>query len=70
MLLTAIILLVAQLPLMERLAGGAAVARDWLLWALDIPALAGMRGILLGVALGALGAGVRILSGSERFFSR
>lgn len=66
MLLTAMILLLAQLPLAERLSGGMAATRDWLLWALDIPALAGMRGILLGVALGTLGAGIRMLSGTER----
>ena len=37
--------------------------RDWIL---DIPAMAGVRGILLGVALGALLTGVRLLFGVER----
>ncbi|MBN1657868.1 MAG: hypothetical protein JXA93_05675 [Anaerolineae bacterium] len=37
--------------------------RDWIL---DVPAMAGVRGILLGVALGALLTGVRLLFGVER----
>jgi len=37
--------------------------RDWIL---DVPALAGVRGILLGVALGAVLTGVRLLLGVER----
>ena len=38
-------------------------------WILDVPALAGVRGILLGVALGALLAGIRLLLGVERPYS-
>jgi uncharacterized membrane protein YhaH (DUF805 family) len=37
--------------------------RDWIL---DVPAMAGVRGILLGVALGAVLTGVRLLLGVER----
>lgn len=40
--------------------------RDWIL---DVPTLAGMRGILLGVALGALLTGIRLLLGVERPYS-
>ena len=40
--------------------------RDWIL---DVPALAGMRGILLGVALGTVLAGIRLLLGVERPYS-
>jgi hypothetical protein len=40
--------------------------RDWLL---DVPAMAGARGILLGVALGALLTGIRLLLGVERPYS-
>jgi hypothetical protein len=40
--------------------------RDWIL---DVPALAGMRGILLGVALGTLLTGIRLLLGVERPYS-
>jgi hypothetical protein len=35
-------------------------------WILDVPAMAGVRGILLGVALGALLTGIRLLLGVER----
>jgi hypothetical protein len=35
-------------------------------WIIQVPAMAGGRGILLGVALGAIAAGLRILTGSDR----
>jgi hypothetical protein len=40
--------------------------RDWIL---DVPTLAGVRGILLGVALGAVLTGIRLLLGVERPYS-
>ncbi len=40
--------------------------RDWIL---NVPALAGMRGILLGVALGTVLTGIRLLLGVERPYS-
>jgi hypothetical protein len=38
-------------------------------WILDVPAMAGVRGILLGVALGTVLTGVRLLLGVERPYS-
>jgi hypothetical protein len=38
-------------------------------WILDVPAVAGVRGIVLGVSLGALLTGVRLLLGAERPYS-
>ena len=38
-------------------------------WILDVPAMAGVRGILLGAALGALLTGIRLLLGVERPYS-
>lgn len=38
-------------------------------WILEVPAMAGVRGILLGVALGALLTGIRLLLGIERPYS-
>lgn len=38
-------------------------------WILDVPTMAGVRGILLGVALGALLTGIRLLLGLERPYS-
>lgn len=38
-------------------------------WILDVPAMAGVRGILLGVALGTVLTGIRLLLGVERPYS-
>jgi uncharacterized membrane protein len=38
-------------------------------WILDVPAIAGVRGIVLGVSLGALLTGIRLLLGMERPYS-
>jgi hypothetical protein len=38
-------------------------------WILDVPTVAGVRGILLGVALGTLLTGIRLLLGVERPYS-
>ncbi len=35
-------------------------------WILRVPAMAGARGILLGVALGTIATGIRILTGNDR----
>jgi len=64
LLFVALLVLVGQasfglLPILPQL-------RDWIL---DVPALAGMRGILLGVALGTVLTGIRLLLGLERPYS-
>jgi hypothetical protein len=64
MLIVALLVLAGQasvglLPILPQL-------RDWIL---DVPVLAGVRGILLGVALGAVLTGVRLLLGVERPYS-
>ncbi|RPI57725.1 MAG: hypothetical protein EHM56_03295 [Chloroflexi bacterium] len=61
MLLVALLVLAGQVtmglvPLLPEI-------RDWIL---NVPAMAGVRGILLGVALGAVLTGVRLLLGVER----
>jgi hypothetical protein len=62
-IVTALIILMgtATLPFLE--IPGLAEARAWIA---RLPAAAGARGILLGVALGALATGLRILIGSDR----
>lgn len=42
---------------------GLAVIKDWIV---QVPSVAGARGIILGVALGTIATGVRILTGYER----
>jgi len=49
---------------------GAVISGGWLPiikdWILDVPALAGARGVLLGVALGTVATGLRVLLGIDR----
>lgn len=56
-----LVTLVGAVPL--ALLGPAGALRDWLI---QVPASAGSRGILLGVALGTLVVGLRFLTGGER----
>lgn len=44
--------------------------RDLRAWLVNVWAVAGARGILLGIALGALASGLRILFGADRPYSR
>ena len=39
-------------------------------WASDVWAMAGARGILLGIALGAIATGLRVMMGSDRPYDR
>ena len=64
MLLVALLVLVGQVTV-----GLVPVLPDLRDWILNVPAMAGMRGILLGVALGALLTGIRLLLGVERPYS-
>jgi hypothetical protein len=65
-----VILIVALLVLAGQVTVGLVpilpTLRDWIL---DVPSMAGVRGILLGVALGALLTGIRLLLGVERPYS-
>lgn len=65
-----VILIVAFLVLLGQAAMGLVPllvdVKDWIL---DVPAMAGVRGILLGVALGAVMTGIRLLLGVERPYS-
>jgi len=59
----AIIVLLGQVPIGIYLWPELPVIRDWII---SVPALAGVRGILLGVALGVIATGLRVLIGAER----
>lgn len=67
---SAVMLIVVLLVLLGQSAFGLIPAlpklKDWIL---DVPTMAGVRGILLGVALGALLTGIRLLLGLERPYS-
>lgn len=62
MLIAALIVLLGQTPLVNLLADAKA-------WALSVPSTAGVRGILLGVALGTIATGLRLLIGMDRPYS-
>jgi hypothetical protein len=59
----AVIVLLGQVPIGARLWDQLPVVKDWVL---EVPALAGARGILLGVALGIAATGLRVLLGIDR----
>lgn len=61
--LFAVIVLLGQVPIGIYLWSELPVIKDWIL---DVPTLAGVRGILMGVALGTIATGLRILLGSDR----
>jgi hypothetical protein len=58
-----LIVLIGALPL--QMTGGVTSVRDWLL---AVPVNAGARGILLGIALATVVAGVRVLIGQDRSY--
>lgn len=61
--LFAIIVLLGQVPLGIYLWSEFPVIKDWVL---NVPTLAGVRGILLGVALGTIATGLRVLLAADR----
>lgn len=58
-----VIVLLGQVPIGIYLWAELPVIKDWIL---NVPALAGVRGILLGVALGTIATGLRVLVGTDR----
>lgn len=65
-LTTAIIVLLGTLPVSLPFGDRLTTLRSW--W-MNIPAMAGMRGLLIGVGLGTLLIGLRILIGADRPYS-
>ena len=61
--LFAIIVLLGQVPVSIYLWPELPIIKDWIL---NVPTLAGVRGILLGVALGTIATGLRVLIGVDR----
>lgn len=63
LLIAAVIVLLGQIPLAARAWDALPQARAWML---AIVGMAGLRGILIGVALGAMLTGLRVLLGLDR----
>lgn len=63
-LITVLLVLVGSAPLF--LAGESAPLSALRIWLSQVPAIAGARGLLLGVALGTVATGIRILIGIDR----
>ncbi len=62
MLLAALVVFIGQTPMLNSLSD----AKEWVL---SVPAEAGVRGILIGVGLGTLATGLRLLVGLDRPYS-
>lgn len=62
MLIAALIVFLGQMPLLNALGD----AKEWVL---RVPSEAGVRGILLGVALGTIATGLRLIVGIDRPYS-
>lgn len=63
MLLTTSLVLLGYVAIVSDFAWPLSVIKDWIL---SVPAMAGVRGILLGVALGIIATGLKILVGMDR----
>lgn len=61
-----VVVLLGQVPVGRYLSEFLPVAKDWIL---DVPSTAGVRGIIIGVALGTIATGVRILMAFDRPYS-
>jgi hypothetical protein len=63
---TAIVVLIGQVPVGRYVSDYFPQIKDWVL---NVPSTAGMRGIIIGVALGTIATGVRVLIGFDRPYS-
>jgi hypothetical protein len=62
-LVVGVVVLLGQVPIGFQLWSGLPLLRDWIL---EVPTASGVRGIILGVALGTVTTGLRILIGQDR----
>lgn len=61
--LTAVVVLIGQVPVSRYLGAFVPALKDWIL---NVPSTAGVRGIIIGVALGTIATGIRVLMGFDR----
>lgn len=62
----ALVVLIGTAPIASSISPWLPAAKEWVL---SVPAVAGVRGILLGVALGVIATGLRLLTGIDRPYS-
>lgn len=65
--ISAVVVLVGSVPFMGVVSPLIPAAKEWVV---NVPALAGVRGILLGVSLGIIATGLRLLTGIDRPYSQ
>jgi hypothetical protein len=65
LLVSAAIVMLGGVPIGEAIWGGFPGLSEWIN---NIPNMAGMRGMMIGAGIGAIGAGVRMLLGIERSY--
>jgi len=65
LLMSAAILMLANVPVGERMWSQLPTVGNWLM---DIPNLAGQRGMLIGAGIGGIASGLRVLLGIERSY--
>ncbi len=67
MLIAALIVFVGQMPFVNAMTGD--LTADLKNWLLSVPSEAGVRGILIGVGLGTIATGLRLIVGMDRPYS-
>ncbi len=66
LVVTALIVLIGSVPILNYVSPVISQIKDWVV---NVPAVAGVRGIAIGVALGAIATGLRLLTGIDRPYS-
>ena len=62
----ALLVLISMAPIPGFSSPALAAAQGWIARVIQVPAVAGARGLLLGIALGTVATGLRILMGADR----
>ncbi len=66
LVVTALVVLIGSAPLANLISPVLPTIKEWVM---NVPTVAGMRGIAIGVALGAIATGLRLLTGIDRPYS-
>lgn len=67
LVVAALVVLIGSVPIASLISPQLSAAKDWVM---SVPTVAGVRGILFGVALGIIATGLRLLTGIDRPYSR